>query len=86
MRKSMTDEEFYASFKPATIRQPSFAVGTKVFIVGKDHPARGETGVVTRAPFVADGIIKGVWCEVEIDGWAGHQCGVQPGEMRELKA
>jgi hypothetical protein len=86
MRKNITEEEFNASFTPATIRRPSFDVGTKVFISDKKHPAGGETGTITTAPREVNGIIKGVWAEVEIDGWAGHECGIQPHQMRELRA
>lgn len=80
-------EAFYASFTPATIRRPAFAVGTKVFISDKKHPAGGETGRITTAPrpMSIAGSPAELWAEVEIDGWAGHECGIQPRQMKELK-
>jgi hypothetical protein len=84
--RNMSEEEFNASFKPVTLkRKPLFAVGTKIHIVDKKHPAYGETGRVTVSPREVTGAVRGVWAEVEIDGWAGHECGVKPSQMRELR-
>lgn len=83
--RSKDNDEFMRSFTPTAITRRTFDVGTKVFISDRGHPAYGETGRVVTAPRDVHGIVKGIWAEVEIDGWAGHRCGVQPHQMRALE-
>jgi hypothetical protein len=59
-----------------------FEVGDIVKIMARSHPASGQLGRVTVAPRMVSvlGNPKRVWMEVEILEWAGHTCGVQPGQ------
>jgi hypothetical protein len=69
-------------------QQPAaLEVGDRVLIIGKSHPARGEIGVVTVAPRplrLFGALPEKIWLEVEILGWAGHECGAQPDDVKRI--
>lgn len=62
-----------------------FPAGTRVLITGRRHPVFGHVGTIVGDPFVP-GILVGRMWRVEVDGMAGHQCGIREDEAEEIRA